>query len=155
MRKILTVALMLAAFAVKAQTVTQESLQGKWDVVYMEAEYLTIDLEEKTYTIAQELRGQIGDDISIIEESIQEMLDNNYSFTVIFKGTSATYIQQYGEESKTTTSFTYTLMQGNPQLLESISIDGEKKVNEIAFKDGKLEIKEQGNTNKMILKKTE
>ncbi len=152
MKLLFAVALTLAAFAVKAQTVTQESLEGTWNVIYMESQGVTIDLEKKAYTISQEVKDQIGGDVAIVEESLQEMLNGTTRFSITFKGTAATFIQLRGEESQTDPA-TYVLKPGSPQLLETTTADGVKDVNEVTLKEDRLELNKPEDGTKMILKK--
>lgn len=155
MKKLLLAAVFtLAAFAATAQTVTQESLQGKWEMVYMDGEGISDDFEKKTYTISQEIKDQLGDDLGMVEESLQQMFDGNFRTVIEFKGTEAIFTQYRGEDSQTDPA-TYVLTQGTHQMMEITTGAGEKRINQVAFKEGRLELIATEDDTILILKKTE
>lgn len=155
MKKLLLAAFfMLAAFAVKAQTVTQQNLQGKWNLVLMESEGVLVDLEKKTYTISEEVKDQLGENAAMIEQSLQQMFDGNLKLFIEFKGSEATFTQEMEGQTKSDPA-TFVLKDGTPQILETTIAEGEKDINEVYFKDGMLEIIQQEDGTKMVLKKAD
>jgi hypothetical protein len=153
MKKLLLAAVFtLAAFAAKAQTVTQANLQGKWSMVSMDSEGVLINLEKKTFTISQEIKDEMGGDTSMVEKQLQQMLDSNMKLFIEFKGAEAIFIQEMDGQAQSDPA-TYVLKDGTPQILETTTADGVKDANEIVLKDGILEITAQDDGTKLVLKK--
>jgi hypothetical protein len=140
-------------FTLQAQTVTQENLQGRWDVIFIEANGISIDLLKKTYTVSDEVKEEYADGMGMIELGAQQLFKADFRFSMEFHGDSATLVHE-GQNSQTK-SGTYVIEPGTPQRLTITYEDGEKKTEDIAVKDGNLEFKDAGGKNLMIFKKTE
>lgn len=153
MKKLLPFLVLFACFATKAQTVTQESLQGRWDLIFMEVNGISIDLQKKSYTVSDEVKEEYADGMEMIDLGVQQLFKADFRFSMEFNGERATLV--YKGQDNQTKAGTYVIEPGTPQRLTMTDENGEKKTEDIAFKDGNLEVKDTDGNNRMIFKKTE
>ncbi len=154
MKKMFMIAvLMLVALSLKAQTVTQENLQGRWDLIFMEANGITIDLQKKSYVVSDKAKEEFAGDMEMIDLGMQQLFEADFRLSMEFKGTQSMLLLHKGQDNQTKAG-TYVIEPGIPQRLTITDEDGEKKTEGIAFKDGNLEVKDAEGTKTMIFKKT-
>jgi hypothetical protein len=154
MRKMfLTAAITLIVFAVKAQTISQQTLEGHWNVVYMETNGMIIDFAKKTIDVTKEVKDMYGDEaVEMLKGQVEEILESNGGMSMDFKGATVTVTENMGGETFTEDS-TYQISATTPVIITFTMPNGEKRVDEAVFKDGNLEIVGKENHEKLILKK--
>lgn len=154
MRKILLTAVFaVIAFAAKSQTITRQTLEGHWNVVYMETNGMIIDFAGKTVDVTKEVKDMYGDEsVAMLKEQVQEILNGNGGMSMDFKGATVTVTENMGGETFTEDS-TYEISATTPVTITFTMPSGEKRVDEAVFKDGNLEIVGKETHEKLVLKK--
>ncbi|KOS07808.1 hypothetical protein AM493_18430 [Flavobacterium akiainvivens] len=153
MSKLLLLFVAITGLTAHAQTITQQTLEGKWNVVFMETEGIGIDFEKKTVAMDPKMKEELGAEyVAAVEGQLKEMIDSGAGFSVTFKGAEAVFSQSMGGETKDDKA-TYELKAGTPLLMVVTMDGGESRVQEVTLKDGKLEMTGQESRDKMVLKK--
>jgi hypothetical protein len=137
--------LILLAFAgsgAMAQTVTQQQLQGKWQLAYFDGDGITLDFDKKVVTLSKELVGMYpAEDTVKMKTQMQEEVNKPSVITMNFSGSTLVY---NGDEGLTSTSvFTLTPKDGKT-LMDIKSEEGRDLSFEVALKEGRMHLRNAG-----------
>lgn len=148
---LLAAAFTLAALGATAQTVTKESIQGKWEPFYAEFNGVVIDFENKTYSLAPEITASLTPaELKEMENELQRIANGGLDEEGDIEITQDTMVQH---EDGQVVKMPYTLIEASPAIMELIVADGTKKAVELSFKDGNLIFFEPIGRSKLSYKK--
>jgi hypothetical protein len=154
MKKLLLAAVfMLAVIAVNAQPVTHQSIQGKWKLIYVEANGISIDGVKGTYAIADEVKASMDEaELQDMEGAIETMMSEGMDGTVEFTQDVMSEEHVEGGETIGETS-KYVFKAGTPATVEFTKPDGSKGMLEVSLDKGNLVLFEPVDQAKVVYKK--
>lgn len=146
--KVLTVLVLLVAFQMSAQSLTEKDLLGKWQVSAMEVSGILIDYDKKDITLPEEMKSVMsGEDVENMKKEAFAEMEGKGFYGLEFTAGNVAFVD--GENRKES-AYTLSEVDGK-QFMDGGPIPATA---EIRIVDGKLQLQyETGASMTMTFKK--